>query len=373
MQKKFNVSLIFLLMFFLVSCADSKVETIVPKSQSNFSLVTKYGDYQSQEQELSTFIEQKMLTKKGIYTNYKKQTYRKDEARGHELLSESSGFWLEYLVTTHQYKKFRQFYAATKTTFDQGSQFSYRYVTATKKQFNVNATLDDLRIIRALQMYSEATGNRSYKKEAATRFAKLQKNTMSRGKIASFYDVKAHQASAESALAYYDFSTLKYFEMTSKKNQKMYAQQKAAVKHGFLGDAFPLYAASYNWQSKTYSNQNLNTSEALETILHLSEIGEAKKVTVNWLKRQVNNKTLYNIYSVNGNVIDKNQSAGSYAVAAMIFATEKDPTMYRKAMNLVWKYQVGDESSPIYGGIGIKRQQLAYSYNNLTALLAAKY
>jgi hypothetical protein len=72
--------------------------------------------------------------------------------------------WLEYLAYTHQYKKFREFYQATKQTFDQKSQFSYRYTPTTNKKFSVNATLDDLRIIRALQMYADQTGNKTIKK-----------------------------------------------------------------------------------------------------------------------------------------------------------------------------------------------------------------
>jgi DUF1680 family protein len=57
----------------------------------------------------------------------------------------------------------------------------------------------------------------------------------------------------------------------------------------------------------------------------------------------------------------------------MVFANEHDEKMYKKAMRLVWKYQVLDRDSDIYGGIGIERQNEAYSYNNLTTLLAADY
>lgn len=346
----------------------------MPKqATSNLTQRTSYGDYSQQQKELVNFIDQKMVTKQGIYTNYSKQSYVESEARGHELLSESSGLWLQYLAYTHQYKKFRTFYQETKKTFDQGDQFSYRYTPAKKKKFNVNATLDDLRIIKALQMYADLTKNKTYHKEAVTRFAKLKKNTMSKGKVASFYDVKAHKASNESSLAYYDLATLKYFESSSAKNKQMYKEQLAVVQSGFLGDAFPLYAASYNWQGKNYSNTELNTSEALETILHLSEVGKVKTVTLNWLERQVNNNTLYNTYSANGSVLSKSHSAGSYALAAEIFAVNKNEKMYRKSMKLVWKYQIQDKNSPMYGAVGIEHKKEAYSYNNLMALVAAQY
>lgn len=372
LQRKIKLVFIFLLSLLVTGCAKEEVQVNVPSGKSDFSQTTDYGQYSNQENKLRSFIEKKLLIQKGIYTNFKKQSFKEDAARGHELLSESSGMWLEYLVYSHQYKEFREFYKETKKTFDLKTQFSYRYTPSKKKKFPVNATLDDLRIIKALQMYGEATGNKKYKKEAATRFAMLKKNTMSKGKIASFYDTDAKKQSAEGSLAYYDFQVLKYFENT-KQGQKMYRQQLAVVQNGYLGDAFPLYASSYNWQSRSYSNADLNTSEAMETLLHLSKINKLQKASFNWLSRQVENNTLYNTYSVNGNIIDRSHSAGSYAIAAMIFANEHDKKMYQKAMELVWKYQVLNKNSDIYGGIGIEHQNEAYSFNNLTTLLAANY
>jgi len=357
----------------LVGCSNKQESVKVPSGKSDFTKTTNFNNYDANELKLHHFIKNKMLTKQGIYTNYKQQKYRKSEARGHEMLSESSGMWLEYLAFTHRYQEFREFYKVTKKTFDQGTQFSYRYTPKTNKKSNVNATLDDLRIIRALQIYADLTGSKTYKKEAANRFAMLKDKTMSNGKIASFYDTSSHQASTEGALAYYDLSTLKYFESTSKASRKMYQKQLEVVRGGYLGDAFPLYANSYDWKNKIYSNDDMNTSEVLETIFHLSQIGEAKEVSINWLQHQVDNNTLYNTYSTNGGVVDKGHSAGSYAIAALIFASEKNSKMYHKAMDLAWKYQVTDEQSPIYGGIGIAKQNEAYSFNNLTTLLATRY
>ncbi|MGQ2374674.1 hypothetical protein [Companilactobacillus zhachilii] len=357
----------------MAGCVKQDTSSIPKQSNNNFTQRSNYGNYSEQQKKLVKFLNNKMLTNQGIYTNYSQQSYMASEARGHELLSESSGLWLQYLAYTHQYKKFRSFYKKTKQTFDQGDQFSYRYTPSKNEKFNVNATLDDLRIIKALQMYADLTKTKAYSKEAATRFSKLQKNTMSEGKIASFYDVKSHKASADGSLAYYDLATLKYFESTSAKNKKMYRDQLSVVQSGFLGDAFPLYAPSYNWQADSYVHGDLNTSEAMETILHLSEVGKVKQVTLNWLKRQVDENTLYNTYSINGSVISKSHSAGSYALAAEIFAVNKNKKMYHKAMKLVWKYQIQDKSSPMYGAIGIERKNEAYSYNNLMALVAAQY
>ncbi|PMD70675.1 hypothetical protein [Companilactobacillus nuruki] len=373
MKKLFLVLLIFPILIVSGCHKENKVELPANKD-SNFIMSDTYGNYNVQEKKLYQFFEKKMVTNKGIYTNYLNITSKNQgTAVGHDMLSESSGFWLEYLVYEHKYKEFREFYKVTKKTFDQGSQFSYLYNPQNNKKSNVNATLDDLRIIRSLQMYYEATGNSKYRYEAAKRFTMLKSNVIKKGRLTDFYDVKAKRASSDSSLAYYDFLTLKYFESDSKQDKKYYQNQVKMVQRGYLGDAFPLYASSYSWQSGAYSDKDLNTSEALETILHLSEVGKCKKVTLNWLARQVKEHKLYNSYSIDGAAIDKNQSSGSYALAAMIFAKNKDEKMYHYTMNVMWRSQVEDKSSPIYGALGIKRQKQAYSFNNLLGLVSSKY
>ncbi|APX73173.1 hypothetical protein M5C72_08810 [Companilactobacillus allii] len=374
-MKKILILLMILPTIVLAGCSKkSDVKVSEPDmSTSNFLNSSNYGDYSTQNKLLYKFVTNKMLTKEGIYTNYKETKNQSNVATGHEMLSESSGLWLEYLVYTKQYKKFREFYKQTKNTFDQGDQFSYRYDPNTKKKSNVNATLDDLRIIRSLQMYAQATKSSKYKKEAATRFAKLKSGSIPNGKLVDFYDTKAKKSSSTGSLAYYDFKTLKYFESTSSKEKKYYKKQLKVVQNGYLGDAFPLYSSSYDWGQGSYSSKDLNTSEALETVLHLSEVGKVKKVTLNWLERQVKQRKLYNTYTINGSVVDKDQSTGSYALAAMIFANAKNEKMYKYTMKIMWSSQVTDDSSPIYGALGVKHLKQAYSFNNLYGLIASKY
>ncbi|MFC6177524.1 hypothetical protein ACFQAV_11795 [Companilactobacillus huachuanensis] len=374
MKKKLWLMLIFSLLLFVSGC-HKEVKVVLPENKnSDFIVSNKYGNYNSQQKLLFKFVDDKMVTNKGIYTNYLNiKSTNQNNAVGHEMLSESSGFWLEYLIYEHKYKQFREFYRITKKTFDQGSQFSYRYDPSNNKKADVNATLDDLRIIRALQMYYEATGNSKYRYEAAKRFTMLKSNVMVKGRISDFYDIKAKKASTDSSLAYYDLLTLKYFESDTKQQRKYYNNQVKMVQRGYLGDAFPLYASSYSWHSGAYSDNNLNTSEALETVLHLSEVGKVKKVTLNWLAQQVKTHKLYNEYSINGAVTNKNQSSGSYALAAMIFAKNHDEKMYRYTMKLMWNSQVTDKNSPIYGALGVKKQKQAYSFNNLLGLISSKY
>ena len=56
-----------------------------------------------------------------------------------------------------------------------------------------------------------------------------------------------------------------------------------------------------------------------------------------------------------------------------IFANANDEEMYQTAMKEMWRSQVTDKDSSIYGALGIKHLKQAYSYNNLYGLLASKY
>jgi hypothetical protein len=322
--------------------------------------------------ELTTFIEKKLVTKQGIYTNFRATAQSKQVATGHELLSESSGLWLEHLVQTKQYEKFAIFYQATKKTFDQKQQFSYRYNLKSKKRYDVNATLDDLRILRALATFGTATKNQAALKEAAQRFTNLQQTVLKNGQLVDFYDVKAKQASTTSSLAYYDLKTLTYFESTSNQQRAFYQQQMQLVKNGYLGDAFPLYAKNYDFKTKKYSKEELNTSEALLVLEHLSEVNQLKKTSIQWLIQQVEAGKLYNRYSINGAILDPNTSPANYAIAALIFANLNDEVHYQQAMTFVWRDQVTDPKAAIFGGLGDAHTSDAYSFNNLVALLATE-
>lgn len=364
-------------MLLLGGCGSKAVTGTVPKTKPvtfvRSTALHTTTDQQNQ-QKLAQFIKTKMATDQGIYTNYVDTATRQTAvATGHEMLSESAGMWLTYLAQHHQYKAFRTFYQATVKTFGDNGQFSYRYDPKTKKRSTVNATLDDLRIIRALNLYDALTKTNHYQQTAADHFAALSQGAIKNGQLTDFYDVKTKQAAKTLSLAYVDLKTLHYYENQTNKQKKDYQQQLKVIQSGYLGDVFPLYASSYNRDTKAYSAKNLNTSEALEVLLHLAEVGKLKPASLSWLQQQVAKKDLANSYSTAGSVVDSGTSTANYALAAMIFSLEKDQSHYRLAMQKVWAGQVMQKNNAIYGGIGDAKTLQSYSYSNLTALNAADF
>ncbi|MFC6289692.1 glycosyl hydrolase family 8 [Levilactobacillus angrenensis] len=359
----------------LLSSCQAKPATMTPPTTSPTGFIQSPTLHtaadQRHQQRLAQFIKTKLQNKQGIYTNYvDTKTRQSGTATGHELLSESAGMWLQYLAQSHQDKEFRAFYRATIKTFGDHGQFSYRYDPRSHKRFAVNATLDDLRIIRALNLYDAQMHTKHYRQAAADHFAALKVGALKDGKLYDYYDPQSRRTAKTSSLAYFDFKTLRYYERETRAGRRAYNEQLKVVRGGYLGNVFPLYAASFNWGTLTYSPKNLNTSEALEVLLHLAEVGQLKATSRTWLAQQVKGKKLYNGYSTAGSVTNRGQSTANYALAAMIFAAAKDQANYRVAMRLVWAGQVTGQS-PISGGIGDAKSHQSYSYSNLTALNAA--
>ena len=137
----------------------------------------------------------------------------------------------------------------------------------------------------------------------------------------------------------------------------------------FYNDEFHLYYSWYKYNAKQY---DLNISEALVTILHLSEVGQEKPETISWLKKQVEKGTLYGKYSVLGNVIDGYQyeSTAAYALAALIGIEVNDCEIINNAVIRMEKMKINDSENLYYGAFGNIDGSGIYSFDQCMALLA---
>lgn len=357
-----KLGLVIVLSLFLTGCHQATVH-IPTKQPQNF--ITTSAASNAKAQHLAAFVADNFVQKSGVITSLGGAKVGNDDASGADYLSESMGLWLLHLIQTKQYDEFRTFYSRAKAKLYNGKNFSYRLTRPNDKRSRVNATADDLRIMRALIAYDEATGSTHYRKAVATLYANWAQGCLPNGQLRDFYDVRVHKATSQASLAYFDLQTLRYLGG----NTKHYRQLLSVVQHGYLGDAFPMYAASYNWDDVAYSSQNLNTSEALETVLQLARVGKLKATTKAWLIQRVQKRDLPNRMTTTGAIVDANQSVANWALVAQIFAAIHDGKHYDQTMALIWSQQV--KSGPLIGGFGNGKTGEAFSYNNLNVLLAA--
>lgn len=353
---------------------DTYYQTTVVSPGPVIQNITHYHteEQQKKQQLLINFLDNQMMGDGGIYTNYlPTNNPNSTNATGHELLDESSGYYLIHLALTKQAQAFKIFYDKTKRNFYENGQFSYRYDPATKKRYPVNASVDDLRIMEALLLYDQQFQTNYYANEVKMLFKNMQSLSLINGNLYDYANGQTKQHAETGTLCYFNLATLKLLENNNATEKQYYQKQLKIVENGYLNDNFPVYQTRYNYQTKRYSNDgNINILETLMTMQHLSAINKLPATSLQWLTRQVMNKQLYNYYNLNGKPTTKNQSAAAYALAALIASDEKQPELYQAAIKEMLTFQINKEGSPLNGAFGDLQTKQVYSFNNVTALVA---
>lgn len=367
----------------LTSCGNNKkkeanediyYQTTVVRPDLVIQNITHYHteEQQKKQQLLINFLDNQMMGDGGIYTNYlPTNNPNSTNATGHELLDESSGYYLIHLALTKQAQAFKIFYDKTKRNFYENGQFSYRYDPATKKRYPVNASVDDLRIMEALLLYDQQFQTNYYANEVKMLFKNMQSLSLVNGNLYDYANGQTKQHAETGTLCYFNLATLKLLENNNATEKQYYQKQLKIVENGYLSNNFPVYQTCYNYQTKRYSNNgNINILETLMTMQHLSAINKLPATSLQWLTRQIMNKQLYNYYDLSGKPTTKNQSAAAYALAALIASDEKQPELYQAAIKEMLTFQINKEGSPLNGAFGDLQTKQVYSFNNVTALVA---
>lgn len=398
MKKKFKISIVILLIiavgaigFYIfknkneetikvdhqVSSISSPVSKVYTTNANSFKITqSPLTDSEKEDkQKLQDFLVDHMLVGGSFVTNYKaKKDQNKTElATGHDRLSESSGLWLRHLALTGTQKQYDTFYKKTKQEFFDKGQFTYR-INANGTKSPVNASVDDMRIICSLIEAKERFKDPKYEREIKKLVSTFKKQSIQDGMLVDFYDVDSKKPAHEVSLYYLDIKQMGYIYKVADLPKKDLEFQYQILKKGYISDSFPLYHQKYNYDTGKYTDgDTINIIESLLSILYLSEIGQEKSQSIQFVKNAVTTGTLYNAYNLDGTPADKSQSASSYAIAAMIGKEIGDEQLYDQAIKIIGNFQIMNPSSLIYGGIGDQNTLEVYSFNNLMAMLAYDY
>lgn len=352
--------------------------TSAPSTSATTSTFTaEHGSnavYPSHRLELERFVTTKLSGGDGVYTNLIDTAQNGESASGHEILSESGGLLMRYYALSGDSKAFDEAWNRTRKLFDRKTEFSYRYSPALDKLYPMNAAVDDLRIIRALYEAGQAFHNDNYVREANQYAARFAKYNVREGHLYDIYDESYGTNNGFVTLCYIDLQALGLIAAREPDGQTLLDSMRKVAADGYLGDRFPFYATRYDYAAGTYSTEGgVRTVESLLTILSLSEAGLAKPASISYLKSKVSSGQLYGLYSAAGEPLNDVRSTAIYAIAAMIGSAEGDNKLRDAALQRMEEFRVTDASSPLYGGFGDPAAGQAYSFDNLTALLAYAY
>jgi len=360
----------------------SEVANINRLSKGNKNVV------KSKVKALNDYMVHTMMTPTGTYSGYMTQAEKKNpdtDSHMFEQLTESDGLYLETLAVRGDAAKFDKYYSRVKKTFSNGDgAFYWMYNTKTKEHKQGNASLDDLRIIKALTMMQAKKPTVKRAKEIKELIAGFKKYSMMDGKMinGSYFPNKSKEPAIR--LSYLDMQQLQYMYGQAGWSQKDYDDQLQTIEDGYLGDAFPWYQSYYyygdmnGYKAGEYSTLpeakgQVNSIDSLLVILHLAQIGKAQPASISWIKAHVHDRTLYNNYYVDGTPVERNSAASSYAIAAMIASTVSDKEMYNDCIRDLNDSQVPAGFGDFSGSLGDIPSMKSATYNNLTGLLAYYY
>lgn len=281
---------------------------------------------------------------------------------GNDILSESQGVLLEYAALCGNQDLFDQVWEYTDSVrFREGLM---PWVISEKEKTNVNALVDDLRIIGALHKAENKWGGygETYQKyvDAVMRYNMEGKNPV------DCYDVETGQKSTRFTLCYGDLITLKEMD------KDVYESTLKLIRGGKISEQFPLYYSYYDYDAKKYEGGTLNMAEALTTLLHLSEVNMLEPDSLEWLEEKLLEGRIYAAYDVQGNPAENGyyESTAVYAIAAMIALEADREDLAGMAVTRMEEFRVMDEKSGVSGLFGQSDGRGIYSFDQGMALLA---
>lgn len=372
-MKKTNKQIItiIVLLLFVISCIYLSyiylfkyIKNIEINSVASMEEVTK------EEEILNKFINEKLMDEYGgIYTNYNNISTEGDLTKGHDILSESQGMMLNYCLYKNDQEKFNDSFKYIKENmFLKNGLISWRIEN--NKSSDVSATIDDLRIARALIIVAEEFDNLKYRYYGIKISNGIYKNLIQENRLIDFHD--GYGKSNVTTLCYLDLYALKLFSLFDDKWNDVYTKSLEIINNGYISDELPLYRKYYDGNIEIFDNEeNIDTLLSILVILNKAEVNEDISKSVDWIKERLKYigyiSTSYNINTLDESKIE---STSIYANIAQIAKVINDEELYNMAINKMKNFQVINEKSNIYGSFGNEKTEDVYSYDNLNALLA---
>ncbi|MGG1515017.1 hypothetical protein ABE504_06365 [Paenibacillus oryzisoli] len=373
---RLKITMVGLALAVLMSTTACEAFPVFAKAKYERKPISGYGaQLQLGEQRgaLQQFITGKLTGPYGTYTNLQDTAQTDAAATGHEVLSESAGLLMRYFALTGQREQFDSQFQLAKRIFDIRSGLSYRYSPKLDKKYTMNATVDDFRMLRALDEAGKAFQTDAYRAELAKYGEKLFNYNVANGSLRDFYDETYAMTNSFITLCYIDIASMELLPVAAHKKRALESEMLNIAAGGYLSDAFPMYQTRYDFKTKAYQSEQINTVESLLTILNLAEIGEAKRTSLDFIKSQVQAGTLVGAYSLDGKPLNDVRSTAVYAIAAMIGSVTQDQELYQLSISKMNAFQIHNTGSVLNGGFGDEISGQAYSFDNLMAFLALVY
>mgnify|MGYP002510637268 CR=1 FL=1 len=287
-----------------------------------------------------------------------------------EVLSESQGLGLLYAVSVKDKELFDKILGYIKAFLWKEGLAAWRMEEG--KTDSVNALIDDLRIYRALVGAEELWGG--YASDVRLCGEALLERAVCDGKYVDFYDFQNRIYASRFTLCYGDMQAMQLLvERTGDlEAEKAYEKTLELLERGQISNEFPLYYSWYNYDKEQYEKDDLNTAEAMMTLLHLARQGKLKNNTIEWLRAQMAGEGLKMRYSVEGEVVSgyNQESTAVYAILVMIADEIEDDVLRAQALKKMEAMHIINTEFPYNGAYGMEDGSGITSFDQLMPMLA---
>lgn len=312
------------------------------------------------------FVTQYMMDAEGgIHSQFKKE--REIDSQS-EVLSESQGLFMLYAAETEDRQLFDRAFSYVKNQLWQDG------LAAWKKEYGetgeVNALIDDFRIYRALCEAQELWGG--YEEDILTLQNALLEWGIEKNQYVDFYDWSNSKYASRFTLCYGDLEVMQLLAKESAKGDAAYKKALEIMERGQISNEFPLYYSWYNYARDKYEKDDLNSAEAMVTLLHLARQGRLKSNTIKWLKNQMAGEGIKMRYTIKGEVVKgyNYDSTAVYAIVVMIADEIGDDTLRQQALKKMEKMRINDTSLEYNGAFGMEDGSGITSFDQLMPMLA---
>lgn len=287
-----------------------------------------------------------------------------------EVLSESQGLGLLYACSIRDQALFERLWDYVRQYMWQDGLCAWR--VQDKEAGNVNALIDDLRIYRALSRAQELWGG--YENALASMEDAMASRMIVEDKFTDFYDFDREDPASRFTLCYGDLEAMEllFAHTGNAVFDRAAGTALELMERGQISDEFPLYYSWYNYDSGRYERDDLNTAEAMLTLLHLAQEGRLKNNTIRWLKTRMDGEGLFLRYTVKGDVAKgyRSESTAVYAIVAMIADEIGDEKLLSQSLKKMEKLHIQNTALAYNGAYGMEDGSGITSFDQLMPLTA---
>jgi thiol-disulfide isomerase/thioredoxin len=236
---------------------------------------------------------------------------------------------------------------------------------------DVNATLDDLRILEALLVAQERWGG--YEDEIDLRSGALYKGTVKNGNLLDYCAVPEGWTTCPTlTLCYADIATMEKLAAWEEGWLDVAANARAILEGGVLGDDFPLYQVRYNYDEQGYTGEDLKMSEAMVTVYNAARSGVLPQATRERLLDWLREAPIYAIYTPQGSVVEGYgfESTATYAALVVTAVELGDAEMARLALYRMEGKRYFAKEGALNGSYIGGPDEGSYTFDTMYSLLA---